>query len=603
MSRTRCVESRALDNHYDTIFATSTVDNAKYRSHKTAVDPTAGSVVGGSNAYLFTTRPVVPHLYAVPSHVLLAPTQAADPLEVPVDEPEPFTRDAGTQTKYRESEAQTDAFTPAYTIDPSKEPPEILMLAGLTQEDGLPIGLREVEMFEHAREKRLMEASLPPFTDEASLALRKKLMEGQEMKELRLRSLELERAREERLALLKRAMDERDQGNEFMVQQRIEALRQSKVEERERHQKQLQQRRIKVLRKLTKARESLSDGGHKKGRDIIEEYANCASAVYAPIQREGRRLDRDAIKFDVLSKTAPITTFDAIVDMEHALPPSMTRAPIPTVKPVKSASTSQAARRALAVSANLTKLDALIKSKRAGTAQGVGGINTMTSTMGLGKTMGDSSISLQETRKKVQRRDRPTTPSVPEVEGEPQALALLLLRRLLRGRSVQNAMYEGKERRRELIKELKSANESPMCDGGTPGAKEMSDSVALEARRQRVVNSAMETVVASAIVAALQEITQSTSTADETTKKSPVLLPAESSSADQENSQSPSDKPSSPLMFIPPKTGGRDASQWGEGADVATHEIAQGLVASFLQPYIAGGGGISMPPSAQGDRD
>jgi Cilia- and flagella-associated protein 91 len=46
-------------------------------------------------------------------------------------------------------------------------------------EDGLPVGLREVEMLEHAREKRLMEASLPPFTDEASLALRKKLMEGQ----------------------------------------------------------------------------------------------------------------------------------------------------------------------------------------------------------------------------------------------------------------------------------------------------------------------------------------------------------------------------------------------------------------------------------------
>jgi Cilia- and flagella-associated protein 91 len=46
-------------------------------------------------------------------------------------------------------------------------------------EDGLPVGLREVEMLEHAREKRIMEASLPPFTDEASLALRKKLMEGQ----------------------------------------------------------------------------------------------------------------------------------------------------------------------------------------------------------------------------------------------------------------------------------------------------------------------------------------------------------------------------------------------------------------------------------------
>jgi hypothetical protein len=32
------------------------------------------------------------------------------------------------------------------------------------------------------------------------------------------------------------------------------------------------------------------------------------AAVYAPIQREGRRLDKDAAKYDVLSKAAPVTT-------------------------------------------------------------------------------------------------------------------------------------------------------------------------------------------------------------------------------------------------------------------------------------------------------
>lgn len=57
--------------------------------------------------------------------------------------------------------------------------------------EGLPVGEREVEMLEHARAKRLLEASLPPLTDEASLALRKKLMEIQELKELKLRQQEL----------------------------------------------------------------------------------------------------------------------------------------------------------------------------------------------------------------------------------------------------------------------------------------------------------------------------------------------------------------------------------------------------------------------------
>lgn len=36
-------------------------------------------------------------------------------------------------------------------------------------------------------------------------------------------------------------------------------------------------------------------------------------------------------------------------------------------------------------------------------------------------------------------------------------LAVLLLQRLIRGRAVQNVMFEGKERRKELIRELRIA--------------------------------------------------------------------------------------------------------------------------------------------------
>lgn len=55
------------------------------------------------------------------------------------------------------------------------------------------MGQKEVEMLTHARLKRLLETSLPPFTDEASLLLRKKLMEKQELTELGLRERELTR--------------------------------------------------------------------------------------------------------------------------------------------------------------------------------------------------------------------------------------------------------------------------------------------------------------------------------------------------------------------------------------------------------------------------
>lgn len=55
------------------------------------------------------------------------------------------------------------------------------------------MGQKEVDMLTHARSKRLLGASLPPFTDEASLSLRKKLMEKQELTELDLRERELTR--------------------------------------------------------------------------------------------------------------------------------------------------------------------------------------------------------------------------------------------------------------------------------------------------------------------------------------------------------------------------------------------------------------------------
>jgi hypothetical protein len=62
----------------------------------------------------------------------------------------------------------------------SKAPPPSTSM-NIFSGQGLPVGLREVEMLEHARAKRELENSLPPFTDEASLALRKRLMETQEV--------------------------------------------------------------------------------------------------------------------------------------------------------------------------------------------------------------------------------------------------------------------------------------------------------------------------------------------------------------------------------------------------------------------------------------
>lgn len=61
---------------------------------------------------------------------------------------------------------------------------------------------------------------------------------------------------------------------------------------------------------------------------------------------------------------------------------------------------------------------------------------------------------------------RPRTPDLTEAPetaesllGQPLRAAVVLLQRLLRGRAVQNGMFEGRLRRAELIAELRSVDE------------------------------------------------------------------------------------------------------------------------------------------------
>ena len=58
---------------------------------------------------------------------------------------------------------------------------------------GLPAGVREVEMIQRARAKRLWEATLPPMSDPTQLDKRRRMMEEQERKEWSFREQEIEK--------------------------------------------------------------------------------------------------------------------------------------------------------------------------------------------------------------------------------------------------------------------------------------------------------------------------------------------------------------------------------------------------------------------------
>ena len=119
--------------------------------------------------------------------------------EIHVEEPK--TKVAEVQTIYRESEAQTNPYTPDYIID-KENVPEVLSIANLRFNKELPASMAEMELIEQMREKRAFENALPPTSDEACFSLRRKLMEEQEVREWNKREDDIKRLQNERLNLL-----------------------------------------------------------------------------------------------------------------------------------------------------------------------------------------------------------------------------------------------------------------------------------------------------------------------------------------------------------------------------------------------------------------
>ena len=316
MSHTRTVESRPYDSVFDATFAGPLAMQSDARVLSQMSQKT---MVAGTSRYKYFRRPVLPRLNAIPPQILLAPT-TQDPM-LPISEPaEPAVKSVEVQTVYRESEAQTIPYTPNYII-PEGQDPEILLLKGLTYEKGLPMGASELDMIEHARAKRLLESNLPPFTDEAALELRKKLMEKQELKEFYFRESEIDNKRELRLKQLKQALIERDESNEFLAAQRVEAIRQINMENREKQLTKIRTKRIKVLRRLANARLKIDPILTESGkRDIIDDYYDKASELYVPMKREGKELVIDSNLYDINKRTTPFNNLNNILELETSIP-------------------------------------------------------------------------------------------------------------------------------------------------------------------------------------------------------------------------------------------------------------------------------------------
>lgn len=151
--------------------------------------------VDGQDRYKFAKRPLIPFMSTIPPYVVLD-TYGNQDLETDrtkeLNRPgTSFAKTVGTQTDYRDGEAQTDPYTPEYVVKPGTQP-ELLTLITLAYGHGLPAGLAEVEMIERARAKRAWEATLPPINDPTQWDKRLKMMTEMERQEWLFREKEIE---------------------------------------------------------------------------------------------------------------------------------------------------------------------------------------------------------------------------------------------------------------------------------------------------------------------------------------------------------------------------------------------------------------------------
>ncbi|XP_029967098.1 cilia- and flagella-associated protein 91 [Salarias fasciatus] len=375
----------------------------------------------GPDYWKFYKRPLIPlgqqflpdGIFALPKEDFIAGGENAE------ERPSHFT--VGVQTDYRESETQTDPYSPEYVVPAGTSPSELLQLATLTWGHGLPAGLAEVELIERARAKRVWEASLPPLDDLSQTDKRRRMMEEMEAREWAFRDGEIQKLQDARLEVLKELLRERDEAQNDFTESRLIQMFLKLQKDKEARQQKVQNDHMRALRKLDARRKNAERrlGLHGLIRD---------SPAYVPKIRTDVPSSQNTSKFESLY----LDTYEGLQAVEAGLKASVLQGTTKKPKPKVSKS-------------------------------------PVTSSMDLMRKYKDWSEepnnkpAERQLRLLVKKEKPPPRPATPEVEHLPEGdeeteLAVIHLQKLLRGRSTQYKMFKGKENHMDLIREQRSVH-------------------------------------------------------------------------------------------------------------------------------------------------
>lgn len=391
-----------------------------------------------SHVCVHPPRPFLPFYQQMPLNVVFAANKMEPFTFLPASTKYPpvlskYT--VGTQTDYRDADVQTDPYSPEYVVYQDSIP-ELLTLATLTWGRGLPAGQAEVEMIERAREKRAWEATLPSLGDTSQFENRRKMMDAMERKEWAFREQEIEKLQEIRLEVLKELLKKRDENQNEVNMRHLNAQWFKLQEAKEAKLAQIQRAYVSAIRKLVGKRKNVE--GKLERRNIIKDYSDYASQVYGPLSRLGRFPDNNSEDFVV--KNYYLNTYEGLVELESCLPDFVTQPRIRPPKPKVITTKAGFLKRAARMEHELAEVHKALLDKK-------------------NKVLEPKKPLLFLQKKPVPQPRLPTpTLEMTSNEEEDMEMAVIYIQKLLRGRAVQNMMFEGKEKRLELIQELRTTH-------------------------------------------------------------------------------------------------------------------------------------------------
>ncbi|KAH0628682.1 hypothetical protein JD844_010104 [Phrynosoma platyrhinos] len=368
--------------------------------------------VSGRNRWKYFERPFIPFHKPIPLNIVYAMSKPEPYQAEPRDKPAYLiSRTVGTQTDYRDGEAQTDPYSPAYVV-PSGSIPELLTLATLTWGRGLPATQAEVEVIERAREKRAWEATLPPLNDAAHIAKRRRMMEEMERKEWAFREVEIEELQEVRLELLKALLKNREENHSELNVSRLDTQWFKLMREKEEKVKRIQHEHIKAIRRIIAKGKNVE--GKLERRNVIKDYTEYDSQPYAPLSRIGYFPDNHADRYIV--KNPFLNTYEGLLELEASFPDSVTQLRTEAPKPRSTTTKDGFIKRSARFDMELAHVYQILQDRK--------------------NQIKEPPKPLRFLEKISKSFDRPPTPVV----------------------EVPSLMFEGKEKRLELIRELRTTH-------------------------------------------------------------------------------------------------------------------------------------------------